>query len=63
MNSARRQIVCAKLVNVTGGCRRYRGFLIDDPIILTFDEELDDSIDFAIHQALRPQFMPTRTLR
>ena len=55
--------MCAKLVNVTGACRRYRGFLIDDPTLLTFDEELDESIDFPFHQALHPKFMPTRTLR
>lgn len=60
----RHQFVCAKLVNVTGVCRRRRGFLIDEPVVLSFDDELDDSIDDAFRHALHPgQFMQTtRTL-
>ena len=58
------QFVCAKLVNVTSACRRSsRGIFIDEPIILTFDEELEETIDEAFHRVLlHPQFVPTRTL-
>ncbi|KAI9563585.1 hypothetical protein GHT06_011049 [Daphnia sinensis] len=56
-------VVCAKLVNVTGVCRRRRGLPIDEPVVLTFDEELEASVDEAFHHALHPnQFLPTRTL-
>lgn len=58
----RLKFVCAKLVNVTGACRRRRGFPIDEPIILSFDDELDQEIDAAFHSVLHPQFVPTRTL-
>ncbi|KAI9559197.1 hypothetical protein GHT06_015986 [Daphnia sinensis] len=58
-----RNFACAKLVNVTGPCRRGRGgLLIDVPVILTFDEELENSMDEAFNQMLHPQFVPTRTL-
>ncbi len=53
------KFVCAKLVNVTGVCRRRRGFLIDDPVILSFDEEIGESIDDVLHPG---QFLHTRTL-
>lgn len=57
------QVVCAKLVNVTGVCRRRRGLPIDEPVILTFDDELEESVDEAFHHLLHPgQFLPTRTL-
>ena len=58
------QFVCAKLVNVTSACRRSsRGIFIDEPIILTFDEELEETIDEAFYRVLlHPQFVPTRTL-
>lgn len=36
--------LCAKLVNVTGPCRLRRGMWVDEPVVLTFDEDLD-SID------------------
>ena len=41
----RTSTVCAKLVNVTAACRRRKGFLIDEPIILTFDDDMDDLDD------------------
>ena len=53
------KFVCVKLVNVTGVCRRRRGFLIDDPVILSFDEEIDELIDDVLHPG---QFLHTRTL-
>jgi hypothetical protein len=34
--------LCAQLVNVTGACRRRRGVWIEDPIILSFDDDMDD---------------------
>lgn len=36
--------LCAQLVNVTGPCRIHRGFRMEDPIVLSFDDEMD-SID------------------
>lgn len=58
-----KSVVCAKLVNVSGVCRRRRGLPIDEPVILTFDDELEDSVDQAFHHVLHPnQFLPTRTL-
>lgn len=49
---------------MTSACRRSsRGIFIDEPIILTFDEELEETIDEAFHRVLlHPQFVPTRTL-
>lgn len=61
-NSSLAQFVCAKLVNVTGTCRRGRGFLIDEPVILTFDDELDETIENELRHMLHPQFVPSRTL-
>ena len=46
--------LCAQLVNVTGPCRLRRGMWVDDPIVLSFDEEMD-SIDDALS--------PSKTLR
>jgi len=46
--------LCAKLVNVTGPCRLRRGMWVDDPIVLSFDDDMD-SIDEA--------FSPSKTLR
>ncbi|XP_057368943.1 uncharacterized protein LOC130690006 [Daphnia carinata] len=58
-----RNFACAKLVNVTGQCRRGRGgLLIDVPVILTFDDEVEDSMDDAFNRMLHQQFLPTRTL-
>ncbi|XP_059352970.1 uncharacterized protein LOC132088323 [Daphnia carinata] len=36
--------ICAQLVNVTGPCRLHRGFRMEDPIVLSFDDDMD-SID------------------
>ncbi|EFX82074.1 hypothetical protein DAPPUDRAFT_101459 [Daphnia pulex] len=56
-------VVCAKLVNVTGVCRRRRGLPIDEPVVLTFDEQLEEAVDQAFYHALHPgQFVPTTTL-
>lgn len=46
--------LCAKLVNVTGACRLRRGMWVDDPIVLSFDDDMD-SIDEALS--------PSKTLR
>lgn len=46
--------LCAKLVNVTGPCRLRRGMWVDDPIVLSFDDDMD-SIDDALS--------PSKTLR
>ncbi|XP_046657518.1 uncharacterized protein LOC124350735 [Daphnia pulicaria] len=34
-------VACAKIVNVTGSCRRRRGHWEEDPIVLTFDDETE----------------------
>lgn len=34
--------LCAKLVNVTGACRLRRGLWVEDPIVLTFDDGMDN---------------------
>ena len=47
--------LCAKLVNVTGPCRRRRGSWIEDPIIMTFDDADMDALDAA--------FSPTSIFR
>lgn len=46
--------LCAKLVNVTGSCRHRRGLWVEDPIVMSFDDDMD-----AIDEAL----LPTATLR
>ncbi len=46
--------LCAKLVNVTGACRLRRGMWVDDPIVLSFDDDMD-SIDDVLS--------PSKTLR
>jgi hypothetical protein len=57
-----KQFLCAKLVNVTGACRRSRGFLIEEPVVLTFDEELNEPVDKTLDSVLHPQFKPSATL-
>jgi len=47
--------LCAKLVNVTGACRRRKGLWIDEPQVLTFDEDIDDAVDSAL--------LPTRRIQ
>lgn len=46
--------LCAQLVNVTGPCRLRKGLWIDDPVVLSFDDEMD-SIDDSLS--------PTKTSR
>jgi len=52
--TVRTTTMCAKLVNVTAACHRRRGFLIDEPIILTFDEDMEELDDL---------LKPTESLR
>lgn len=33
--------LCAKLVNVTGACRLRRGLWVEEPVILSFDDDMD----------------------
>ncbi|KAK4012461.1 hypothetical protein OUZ56_024700 [Daphnia magna] len=40
-NTTTVNIACAKLVNVTGPCRRRRGLWLEEPIVLSFDEETE----------------------
>jgi hypothetical protein len=46
--------LCAQLVNVTGPCRLRRGIWVDDPIVLSFDDEME---------FIDETFSPSRTLR
>ena len=46
--------LCAKLVNVTGACRLRRGLWVEDPIIMTFDDDMD---------AIDGPLSPTASLR
>ena len=48
--------LCAKLVNVTGACRRRRGAWLQSPIVMTFDDDLDDEM-------IDDAFSPTKTFR
>ena len=58
------QEVCAKLVNVTGTCRRRRDLKFEKPEILTFDEDVEESVDAAFNNInQQQQFVPTKTLR
>lgn len=45
--------LCGKLVNVTGPCRLRRGFWIEEPIVMTFDDSSVDDLD-PIDVALSP---------
>lgn len=46
--------LCAQLVNVTGACRLRRGLWVEDPIVMSFDDDMD-AIDGAL--------LPSATLR
>lgn len=46
--------VCAKLVNATTACRRRKGLPIEEPVVMVFNEGLDDVENF---------FSPTAPLR
>ncbi|EFX82073.1 hypothetical protein DAPPUDRAFT_101458 [Daphnia pulex] len=50
--------LCAKLVNVTGACRIRRGLWVDDPIVLSFDDDMD-SIDEALSPSRTLSIEPT----
>lgn len=39
------QYICAKLVNITGACQLRRGRLVEEPEILTFDEDVEAYVD------------------
>lgn len=39
-------IVCAKLVNVTGPCLKRKGAWVEEPIVLSFHGDFDDTFDF-----------------
>lgn len=39
------RLMCAKLVNVTGACVRRRGVWLEEPIVLTFNDDMDDVVD------------------
>ncbi|XP_046655808.1 uncharacterized protein LOC124349358 [Daphnia pulicaria] len=55
--------ICAKLVNVTAACRRRRNFEFDRPEILTFDDDIDETVDLAFRNSFyHKQFAPTKTL-
>lgn len=51
--------ICVKLVNVTGACQTRRGGQVEQPVILTFDE--NDDMDKQIDDFM--DFSPTKTLR
>jgi len=38
-------VVCAKFVNVTGACRRRKDFSLEEPLLMIFDEGLDNVRD------------------
>ena len=40
------RVTCAKLVNVTGPCRRRRGIWIEEPIVISFDDDVDAAAQF-----------------
>lgn len=46
-------LVCVKLVNVTGACLRRRGVWVEEPIVLTFDDEMEDQVDMLYTPVLR----------
>jgi len=51
---------CAVLVNVTADCRRRRGIAIDEPVIMMFDEGLDDVEEY--FNPSQPHSVETTTL-
>ena len=57
MTTMSTDVTCAKVVNVTGICRRRRGFKLDTPLVLMFDETMD------IDLLEQPLFAPTQTIR
>lgn len=55
------QFVCAKLVNITGACLFRRGRLVEEPEILTFDEEIEAYVD-KVYEDYK-QFLATKVIR
>ena len=35
--------LCAKLVNVTGSCATLRGGVMEQPVVLTFEDDMDEA--------------------
>lgn len=46
-------MVCAKLINVTGACKRRRGSWVEEPIVLSFDEHSDEAADLLYSPVVR----------
>lgn len=47
------QAPCAKLVNITGECKIRRGRWVEDPVVLTFDDETERMVDVLFTPVLR----------
>lgn len=46
-------VTCAKLVNVTGACsRRRRGMLKEEPVIISFNDDIDQAFQISLTQRL-----------
>lgn len=50
--------VCAKLVNVTGPCLRRRGAWVEEPIVLSFHGDFDDTFDLMYSSVLGVETTP-----
>lgn len=46
-------VVCAKLINVTGPCLRRRGAWVQEPIVLSFNDDMDDAVDLLYSPVLK----------
>ena len=44
---------CAKLVNVTGPCSRRRGMWAEEPIVVSFDDDVDRAVQILFTPVLR----------
>jgi len=52
-SSTKTTVTCAKLVNVTGACsRRRRGMLKEEPVIISFNDEIDRAFQISLTQRL-----------
>lgn len=49
--------LCAKLVNVTGSCQTMRGGVSEQPVVLTFEDDMDEADE------LMKGFDPSKVLR
>ena len=43
-SSTKTSVTCAKLVNVTGACRRRRGMYKEEPIFISFNDDIDRAL-------------------